>query len=678
MKRLRPQRKAMSKKLILFILIFCWIPLLTADEIDYTKLDIEELLKIEIVSATSASRKQQSLLETASALSVITQEDIRRSGATHLAEALRLVPGIQVARMNANKWAISARGFNNAFASKLLVMIDGRSVYSTLRSEVNWDMQNVLLEDVERIEVVRGPRASLWGANAVNGIINIVTKSAKKTQGNLITAQIGIGEEENILGIRHGGQLTNNSDYRIYAKTYKHNSFLDAQGDELNDNWEIKQAGFRNDWHMSEQKEFTIQADVYDGFARQRVISNSRQVPFNDEVDFNGFNVLGRWEQKVTNGNLILQTYYDFAKRNDYLLEDSRGNFDIDFQRLWIPTANQEYVWGLGFRHTYDEVIGLDNVRYIPSERKANWYSGFLQADFIVPAFADNETSWDNWEFLRFTLGTKVEHNDYSQFEIQPTARVFWTPVPNHHIWLAVSRAIHTPSRTDQDSVTEIDTPEGYVLNVGNPDFRSESVIAYELGYRFFASHDWLVDVNLFANDYDKLGSVEQIDSAGSPNANIVYQATNQLYGESYGIELASNWQIDPYWKLMGTYTFQQIQLHTMTTDRTTTLLAEDIEHNSPRNQASLRSLFNLSTQWELDTTLYYVDNLSSQHIHAYTRFDARLGWRPYPNGLEISAGVRNLFDNQHPEFVGNIDSNSKLVSSEVPRTLYLQLKYRF
>ncbi len=635
------------------------------DNLDYTELSIEELLQVKVVTYTSASRKEQKMMDTAAALFVMTQEDLRRAGVTSIPEALRMVPGLEVARIDAHKWAISARGFNGMFSSKLLVMIDGRSVYSPLRSEVYWDVQDTLIEDVERIEVIRGPGASLWGANAVNGVINIITQSAHQTSGSLITTQVGRNQERLITEVRHGGKLHHDLDYRVFGKFYQHDGLVNVQGQTQQDDWQLKHGGFRIDWEATKQDALTLQGDIYTGFAKQMVfISRPAPTLVTDKTYLSGFNVLGRWKRNVSNGDMILQTYYDVTNRDEISYGDWRGTLDVDFQYHWRPNESQEFLAGVDLRQTKDDMTNSPTMTYMPTQRRDTLVSVFAQGDFKL------------FDHGRLTLGSKFEHNNYSGFEIQPTVRLLWNWEDRHSLWIAASKAVRTPSRTDADAHLILVVPDqARIILSGNPHFQAEELRAYELGYRFNPSPNWLWDVSLFYNQYDKLRTPEVIDFQDTlPLPTFWVQNENQLYGETYGVELATSWQINDVWKVVGTYSYLGMNLHLYAGSRS--LLGHSEEGDSPKHEATLRSLFTLSKQIELDTAWYYVGEVPNQNTASYSRFDVRFGWRPAPY-FEMSLGGRNLFDNQHREFESGI-SGGVVMADEIQRAFYVQFKYRF
>jgi iron complex outermembrane receptor protein len=630
------------------------------------KLSLQELINVEVFnpSGSLAARKVQKLSETPGALFILTQEDIRRAGITSIPEALRMVPGLQVARVHSTQWAISARGLNEIFASKLLVMIDGRTVYSPLRSEVNWDVQGTLIEDIERIEVIRGSGASLWGANAVNGIINIITKSAKDTQGTLISHSFGRGEEQNILGIRHGGKLGEKTHYRVYSKFYEHDSFFNAQGVDQNDNWRMKRAGFNMDWKSSENDNWSLQGGIYDGSIKQNnldFININEQINTTNKV--NGVHLLSRWQHKITSGEIILQSYYDRIKRNEIYWESTHNIYDIDFQHRSELSDRHEFLWGLGFRYTDSLIDSFHYITYVPNHRKDKLFSAFVQSEFIVT------------DDLRLIIGSKFEHNDYTGFEVQPTIRMLWSLNDKHSMWAAVSRAVRTPARVDEDLRINATIPNLAKLQMtGNPEVNSEELIAYELGYRFNPTNHFLFDLSLFYNNYDELRSTET-NFQPYPVPTILQKLYNNMFGYTYGLELASHWQVTDVWKLIGSYSYLDTHLEVTTNSNYDGF--EFLEHNSPTHQASLRSLWNIKENLELDAALYYVDQVESQKVAEYTRFDLRLGWQANKN-LTISLGGRNLFDSQHNEFNGFTNNEFAVYSNEIPRSFYLQLQYQY
>ena len=622
--------------------------------VDLTELSLEELMDIEIISV---SKKEEKLFEAAAAVYVVTGEDIRRSGVTSIPEALRMVPGMQVARIDANKWAVSARGFGDLFANKLLVLIDGRSVYTPVFSGVFWDMQDVLLEDVERIEVIRGPGATLWGANAVNGIINIITRNAEDTQGGLMTT--GVGSEELGFGcLRYGGKVGGDVHYRVYAKYFNRDNFVYASGKEGADGGDVLQGGFRIDWKVSGSNALTLQGDLYDGDVGQMYrIVDSLEQPFVRMFGFDtriaGGNVLGRWKHRFSElSDVALQLYYGRTEREEAIVAGGVNAFDVDFQHQFGLSERQEIVWGFRYRLISDEFDGSFTMSFDPESHDYDLFSAFAQDEIALVE-----------DRLRLTLGSKFEHNDYTGFEIQPNARFLWTPHERHTAWGAISRAVRTPSRADNamrfvrqtisPGLLFPDTPITLIVMSGNREYESEELLAYDLGYRVHPTDQFFVDVATFYNVYDNLRTYEPgtpfLETSPAPEHLVVlFMADNKMYGETYGGELEADWRVMDWWRLRAAYTCLQIQLHLDEDSEYT--VSEDIEGESPHRQFSFRSSMDLPGRVELDLKVRYVDELPGLNVSRYITLDARLSWHPR-NNLEVFVVGENLLDDHHPEF---------------------------
>jgi iron complex outermembrane receptor protein len=418
---------------------------------DLKQLSLEDLMNVKV---TSVSKQPQKLLQAPSAIQVITSDDIRRSGATTLPEALRLADNLEVAQINAHDWAISARGFDANLANKLLVLIDGRAVYTPLYGGVLWNVQDYLLEDIDRIEVISGPGGTLWGANAVNGVINIITKSAQQTQGLYATAAAG-NQLQDFGGVRYGAQVAPDVYLRFYGKYFDEGDVITSAGANAADSWHMARGGFRMDAHQFGDNWLTLQGDVYDGGENYGVAGDS---------DLSGSNVLGRWTRTLSaDSGFTLQAYYDhtylaqpfaasppaqfFRGFPAASLMDTLDTFDLDFQYHLGWGERQKIVWGFGYRETHEADEDLSVVRFAPPVLNQNLYSGFLQDEIAV---ASN---------VQFTIGSKLEHNDYTGFEVEPSARVQWNFDPKELLWAAVSRAVRTPSRYDHD----LEVPSGLV-----------------------------------------------------------------------------------------------------------------------------------------------------------------------------------------------------------------------
>jgi len=646
-----------------------------AEDLDYLKnLSLENLLDTEV---SSVSKKMEKLADAPAAVFVITAEDIRRSGATNIPEALRMAPGVEVAQIDANKWAVSIRDFNDRYADKLLVLIDGRTVYTPLYSGVFWEIQDTVLADIERIEVIRGPGATLWGANAVNGVINIITKNSADTQGGLAIAAAGT-EERLLATLRYGGNYREDLNYRVYGKWIERDGNVDTAGNDTPDDWRMLRGGLRMDWQVSPADLLTFQGDFFDAEEGQTVTTPSLTPPYSnttfDEFSKSGGNLLLRWTKSFSaNADLSIQTYYDHIEIDelDGLLK--RDTFDIELQNRFGPGWRQEITWGLGFRINSDNAVRQSPIaELIPSERTDRLYNAFVQDSItIVP---------ERW---RFVIGSKFEHNDYTGFEVQPNGRLLWTPNDRNSIWASVARAVRTPSRVNSDaSFTVAVLPPGSPQNpgplplvvtfTGNEDLESEELMAYELGYRTQATESVFVDVAAFYNDYDNLASQSlpssPIFDPGPPPVTTISQAfTNNQEAETYGLEIALEWRTTDWWSLIGTYTFIDGEISNKETGTKSDIRA-------PRNQISLRSNMNLPYNLELDIWARYVDRIQNTDIDSYMDLDIHLGWFPIPE-LELVLVGQNLIDSQRQEFQPQF---VQVAATEVQRGVYFKAAWHF
>ncbi len=640
------------------------------DSLEYLKsLSIEELLQTEV---TSVSKKSEHLFDTAAAVFVITQEDIKRAGIRTIPDALRMVPGLQVAHINGSTFAITARGFNEWFSNKLLVLVDGRSVYTPLFSGVYWDVQDTVLEDIDRIEVIRGPGATMWGANAVNGVINIITKHAKDTQGGMIVAGAGTIEKP-LLSARYGGKAGIEGFYRVYAKGVKRDSFVQPDGGDGNDEWQSVRAGFRMDLPVSARDNLTIQGESYAGENDFDLrLSGFLTPPFtrqtHEEQDYRGGHLITTWQRQISNlSDLEVKFYYDWSFRDQIVIEERRDTFNLDFKhRVKLPPYH-EVVWGLGYRWTADDTERSTNLWMDPDSRSDQVWSAFVQDDIML---------WPDKVWL--TLGSKFERNDYSGFELQPNARLRWKPTPKHTVWGSVSRAVRTPSRSDHDirvNLASMDIPFAgvTVLRItGDDDFKSEELIAYEAGIRWQKNENLSFDLAAFYNVYDDLRIVETgtpfIETAPPPIHTVIPQIIkNGMEGETYGAEFLTTWKPLSNWKLSMGYAWFDADLDADGNS------AENEGEMSPRHQLQVRSYLDLPWSLSLDTEIYFVDELEAFDISAYTRLDLRLGWDPTPQ-WSLSLNLENALDDQHPEF----PTRSGVIATEVPRIFYGQVTYRF
>ena len=643
-------------------------------------LDIDQLARTPVVMpstplsmdapVTSVTREQSTLGHSAAAVFVITQEMIRRSGATSIPEVLRMAPGLEVAHINSNTWAITARGFNSRYADKLLVLIDGRTVYNPIFSGIYWDVQDVLLEDVERIEVVRGPGGTLWGANAVNGVISIITKKAKDTQGVYVTA--GGGTQEKLTdGARIGGRLGENGYYRVYGKNFERGrGFLpDGRAD---DDWRQGRAGFRADWDLdaANADSVTVQGDYYVGDSGSVSKLVSTRPPFVQQLvgddRVNGQNVLARWRHvHDEDSDWALQTYFDRYQREAPLRDETVTTFDVDFQYRFPLGERQKITCGAGFRNIHDDLPSHDDftVHFDPVERTLNLASQFVQDEIALVE--------DQWTL---TMGTKLEQNPYTGLEVQPSIRLLWTPDPRHSAWAAVSRAVRTPSRVDRDLVaTGFMGPGRFARALGSDSFGSEALMAYEVGFREQATERFSWDLAAFYNVYDDLMTAV----AGTwftefvpppPHRVLPLVFSNGPGADTVGAELAGNWTLSERWRVYGYYTCFGMRSHRPAG------FGEGID---PRHQVYLRSAWDLGRSVEFDLMARYVDALTAIQVPSYISMDLRLGWRPWKR-LEVQVVGQNLLQPQHQEF-GVITSNSSYTQvTYVPRGVYGTVTWRY
>jgi len=645
---------------------------------DVTAMSMEDLMNLQV---TSVSKRTQKVADAAAAIFVITQEDIRRSGATSIPEALRLVPGLEVARIDQNKWAIGSRGFNGRFDNKLLVLIDGRSVYTPLFSGVYWNVEDVMLEDVDRIEVIRGPGATLWGANAVDGVINVITKKAKSTQSAVVTA--GAGTEERAAGgVRYGGKLGDNTYYRAYTKYFDWGPSAYPSGMTAHDGWDALRGGFRADWTPAGANSLTLQGDIYRTRFDETLTVASLSAPYSNtfpnDGKYSGGNILGRWNHTSEGSSMSLQMYYDNTTISDHsLFGDHQNILDLDFQHGFHVGDSQQFVWGLGYRSIHDKNDASFTVSLQPNQVTLNQFSTFLQDEISL---VDNR--------LQITLGSKFERNEFTGFEIEPNARLLWNLTPNQSIWTAVSRAVRTPALTEEglrlnSQVIPPGTPANpsplpaVVAVFGSHQFNSEDLLAYELGYRMQATSNLSLDIATFYNNYSNLRTAEPgapfVEGNPAPTDIVIpFVAGNKMSGGTYGVELFADWKVVPKWRLVGSYSYLQMDIHKNANSQDPT--PDNPNGSSPRHQWYLRSSIDLPKHFEQDTTLRFVDQLTSLNVPSYYSLDAHLGWRPVTS-LELSIGGQNLLNNWHFEFMPDFVNTSPTV---VKRSIFGSITVKF
>ncbi|MEA2239970.1 MAG: iron complex outerrane recepter protein [Thermoanaerobaculia bacterium] len=629
---------------------------------DLTALSVDDLMNVEV---TSVSRKGQKLSDTAAAVFVITQDDIRRSGATSIPEILRIVPGLDVARVNGNVWAISARGSSGQFANKLLVMIDGRSVYTPLFSGVFWDVQDTLLEDIDRIEVIRGPGGTLWGANAVNGIINIITKHAIETQGTLLS--IGGGAVEGTAtSARYGGAFGRHGNYRVYGKTFDRPSSAAGSG-RTNDDWYSGRAGFRADWTSRGGDNFTAQGDVY----RNTVSTLGLFDPTNAFADRETLNHVSgeilrfRWTSiQSSRSDTALQASYDHTNRSMLSFLYGRRTLDIDFQHhLKVGTWN-DAVWGAAYRVVKDHADG-SGLKLVRDSQVEALMSAFFQDEIQIT------------RRLRATVGTKVIYEAGTVPFFQPTLRLLFKASDRQTIWAAATSAVRLPSEIEEDARVNVGAfPDGtatggLIVLTGNPDLKAERVQSFEIGYRTQLTANATFDATAFYNRLRDIvhsaPSAPRRDSSG--HTVIPINFSNDIKGHADGMEFLLTDSPSPRWNVSLGYAFFR---GSSIVEGDPSSLFADV--SSPHHQLQLRSFLQLPRQLELDSAAYYVGALGS-NIKPYLRLDAQLVWHP-ANRWELSLSGQNLLHARHSEFAGTNGENE--LGTPVGRAVSGKITWRF
>jgi len=608
------------------------------------KLSIEQLMNLQV---TSVSKRPERLSQTASAIQVITQEDIRRSGASSLAEALRLATNLQVAQVDSRQWAISARGFNSTTANKLLVLIDGRTVYTPLFSGVFWDVQEMPLADIDRIEVISGPGATLWGANAVNGVINVITKDAKDTQGLLLSG--GGGTEQHGFGtVRYGAALGSRVRARIYGRGFDRDATMRTNGQDAADDWYLGQGGFRMDWEASSASRATLQGDLYDG----RI---SQPSPGAD-IAVSGGNVTAKWSRTISGkSSLAGQLYYDRTHRDiPGLFAEDLDTYDVDLQHGTRLGARHDVVWGLGYRLINDRIVNSSFLAFLPAHVARQWFTGFVQDEIaLVP------------NRLHVALGTKIEHNDYTGFEIQPSGRVNWRLSPSGTLWAAVSRALRTPSRIDRELFARVSADS---FLAGGPGFHSEEELAYELGYRH-QQGSLALSVATFYSRYHGLRSLEQVYV--NPLAPDTVVIGNGQDGESYGAELTADYRVTDRWRLRAGYT--ELRVHVWPNPGSTDMSRGATESQAPDRQFFLLSSVDLPAHLGLAAWFRAIDDINNQVVPAYAELNVTLTWRP-TSKVECSLVGQNLLHSRHREFGAAASPTRR----DIQRGVYGAVAWRF
>jgi iron complex outermembrane receptor protein len=611
-------------------------------------LSLQQLGEIEV---TTASKQPVQVNRTPAAVYVITQEDIRRSGATSLPEALRLAPGVEVARIDSVKWSIGIRGFGTRLSRAVLVLIDGRTVYSPLFHGVYWEVQDTLMEDIERIEVIRGPGGTIWGANAVNGVINIITKKAKDTLGALVSAGGG-DTDQGFADARYGGK-DGDVDYRAYAKAFSRGPEYHPDNNQFDD-WRRVQGGFRADWTASPHDAVTVQGDIYDSRMGESNRITSLTPPFSylssQDAGLSGGNVIASWDRTLDDGSgFHLQTYYDRFNRRQSTQAEYRDTFDLDFVHHFKLKGTQ-FTWGLGGRISIGRVPEVvPTYVFDPGRRTDHLYSLFVQDE--IPLVSDR---------LSLTIGTKILHSAFTGFDAEPSARLLWTPSSKTTFWGAATRAVRTPSDIEDDltsTTLRSVSPLAFNVTTGDGKFTSEVLLGYEAGYRRLVTRQFSIDIAAFRNEYNHLLSLEpglpDYDDAGQ-YPHLVYPFTNGngVRGSTTGFEIVPDWKPAGWWRLQPSYAYLYMDMRTLPTSLDTTTV-NSLQGSSPHHEVLIQSYLDLPRRFEFSQAYRYVSSLPAQLVGAYQTVDARVAWHANRH-LEFSVTGQNLLQPHHPEFGGD------------------------
>lgn len=642
--------------------------------VDLTNQSLEDLMNIKVVSV---SKTEEKISRTASAIFVITEEDIRRSGATNIPDLLRMVPGMDVAQINGDTWAISARGFNAHFANELFVMVDGRSVYTPSFGGVFWDTLDIPIEDIERIEVIRGPGGSIWGTNAVNGVINIITKKTSETKGGLVTASGG-NLDQGSGTVQYGGAADKNTDYRLYAKYFDQDHLPDASGQDGGDGWHMLTGGFRTDSALSPRDTLTFQGNMYS--AREGTptsvdpsITAPATVPIELLVNVTGGFLQGLWTHSYSpTSGITLQVSYEQYERND-TVGDHRGTWNADFAHHFAWGARNNLVWGLNFRDSDSHSHPPFLASFVPPNLNTQLYGAFIQDEIAIRP-----------DRLYLTVGTKLEDNYYTGVNVMPSARVAWTPTATQTAWAAVSDAVRSPSALDAGFRSDFGSFPGpggvpvVLAFIGNPHVDDETLIAYEAGYRRTIGKQLSIDFASYYNDYGHQETTEPgteffENTPAPPHYVMPFTYENLMHGETNGVEIAATWQVTSRWTLNPGYGFEEIHMHLAPTSQDTTSVGE-AEGSSPDHAAQLRSRVEVLHGLTWDTSAYFVGRLTDPSEPSYTRLDTQLSWE-FREGASISLVGQNLAKNLHEEFV---DTTGSARSTLIKRSAYIKFTWKF
>ncbi|MGH9733856.1 MAG: TonB-dependent receptor plug domain-containing protein [Candidatus Acidiferrales bacterium] len=640
-------------------------------QVDLTKESMKDLMNVEV---TSVSKREQRLSQTASAVFVITQADIQRSGATNIPDLLRMAPGLNVAQINANTWAITARGFNSRFSNELLVLLDGRSVYTPTFDGVFWDVLDIPLEDIDRIEVIRGPGASAWATSAVNGVVNIITKRASETPQKFVEALAG-NVDQGFVTVQYGGSIGRRTAFRAFTKSLNVSHWPNSAGRDGGDGWNDLRTGFRTDTDISAADTLTLEGDLYRGREGNPSLDatsvGSPSVPTQYEVNLGGGFLQAAWNHTYSaRGGISMQASYDEYERND-LLGETRGTSDVTLQHHFRWGDRQDLVWGVEYRYSQSSTVGSQFVALEPSDLTTNLFSGFVQDEIALLA-----------NRLHLTVGTKLEHDNYTGFDALPTARLAWTPSTRQTLWAAVTKADRAPASIDESlraSLGGFTTPSGpaELVLTGNPNVKTERMVGYEAGYRTPITEQLSLDFAAYYNRYKSQEITEPgtpfFEAGPPPHVIIPLILENLMNGETHGFETAIHWRPASRWTLSSGYAFEQIHMHLLPTSQDTDSVGE-AEGSTPVNSAQLRSHVEVAKRLSWDTSAYFVGRLTDPAIASYTRLDTGLTLH-WNKRLSLRVVGQNLLKDHHDEFV---EPTGSAGTTLIKRSAYGEWEWKF
>ncbi len=638
--------------------------------IDLSSANLEDLMNLKV---TSVSKREQQLAQTAAAVFVITAEDIRRSGAANLPDVLRMAPGVDVQQIDANAWAISIRGFNQRYADKVLVLIDGRSVYTPTFSGVYWDQIDMPLENIERIEIIRGPGSTVWGANAVNGVINILTKNSKASKGGLL--QAGAGTEMGQAVAQYGGEIGGSGDYRVFAKGMYTGNSPQIDGSPNYDHWGREQAGFRSDWDLSPRDSLIVEGSVFSNDGRrtqfEQLFSPVAVGVYGAAIDSSGEDILTRWDHQTRGGaETSVQASYTAYRHDDLGGPEVARTFDLDFQEHLTAGSGHDIVWGLGTRVSDSGLAPGYWIRMNPPFQIDTLFSAFLQDEIRL-----SDSLW-------LTLGTKLERNSFTGFEWEPGARLVWNPRGTRRaVWLAASKAIRQPSRLD--AAVAFGTPPlpagnsllaAYQFS-GNPRLKAETMFDYEAGYRSEVTRSLSLDIATFLSFYRNLESVDPGPATIIPGPSVTVIQTVQYQNHAraldYGGEISLDWKMSRRWRIQPGYSYLHATI--WTAPGTGASPAASVTAMFPQNMLQVRSQVNFTRRLEFDQSLYYNMRLPGSSIPGDPRVDLRLA-RRFGESTEVSLVGQNLQRARSLEY----GTTWGVLGACVARSIYGQITWRF